>query len=74
MARRGKAQWVTGGKGARFYWYGPWVSFAEKGDTTALETYADGTQAARIVFENGQRAVRETYDRKGQLQQTQKLC
>ncbi len=61
-ARRGRAQWLTGGKGARFYWFGPWVSFSEQGDTTALDTYVDGQQTARIGFENGRRATLETYD------------
>ena len=66
-ARRGKAQWVTSGKEARFYWYGPWVSFSEQGDTTALETYLDGKQATRIGFENAKRATLETYDERGRV-------
>jgi len=73
VARRGPAQWVTGAKGARFYWFGPWVSFTEKGDTTALETYVDGTQSSRMLYENGRRAALETYDRGGRLESTQKL-
>jgi antitoxin component YwqK of YwqJK toxin-antitoxin module len=72
-ARRGKAQWVTSGKQARFYWFGPWVSFTEQGDTTALETYLDGKPATRIGFENGKRATLETYDERGRVLSTSKL-
>ena len=61
-ARRGRAQWLTGSKGARFFWFGPWVSFSEQGDTTALDTYVNGTQTTRIGFKNGRRATLETYD------------
>lgn len=70
VARRGPAQWLTGAQGARFYWFGTWVGFSEKGDTTALETYVDGTQATRIGYEHGRRATLETYDRRGQLRST----
>ena len=61
-ARRGQAQWVTGGKGARFYWFGPWASFTEQGDTTSLDFYGDGRQQRRILFERGRRALLETYE------------
>ena len=74
VARRGHAQWLTGPKvNPRFYWFGPWVSFAEKGDTTALETYVDGTQATRLGYENGRRTTLEIYDPRGRLQSTTRL-
>lgn len=72
-AREGQAQWLTGGKGARFYWLGPWASFGEQGDTTALETYDNGRQATRISFEQGRRATLETYDTTGRVLTTTKL-
>ena len=73
VARRGRAQWDTGAKGARFYWLGPWVSFSEKGDTTALESYVDGKQMTRLTYENGRRATLETYGQKGRLLSAKKL-
>ena len=74
VARRGHAQWLTGPKvNPRFYWFGPWVSFAEKGDTTALETHVDGTQATRLGYENGRRTTLEIYDPRGRLQSTTRL-
>ena len=74
VARRGSAPWVTGPNVAvRFYWFGPWVSLSERGDTTALEHYHDGTQASRIVYENGRRATLETFDGRGRLQSTRRL-
>ena len=73
MARRGHAQWDTGAKGARFYWLGPWVSFGERGDTTALEQYADGKQLSRLVYQNGRRTTLETYNRNGRLLSEQRL-
>lgn len=72
-AREGRAQWLTGGKGARFYWFGPWASFSEQGDTTALDTYDDGNQRARIAFELGRRATLETFDGHGRVLSTTKL-
>ena len=74
VARRGHAQWLTGSKvNLRFYGFGSWVSSAEKGDTTALETYMDGTQATRLVYENGCRTTMETCDPRGRLQSTKRL-
>ena len=74
VARRGPAQWATGpGVLPRFYWFGPWVSFSEKGDTTALETYVDGKQATRLGYENGRRAILETYDPHGRPQSVRRL-
>ncbi|WP_375419112.1 hypothetical protein [uncultured Hymenobacter sp.] len=72
-ARRGQAQWLTGGKGARFYWFGPWASFSEQGDTTALDAYDNGTQARRIHFEQGRRAWVEAYDKYGRVVNTTRL-
>lgn len=74
LARQGRAQWLTGSKGARFYWFGPWFSLAEQGDTTALDTYTDGKHTARIGFENGKRATWETYDQLGHVQSSQRLA
>ena len=73
VARRGKAQWITNGKEARFYWFGPWASFTEQGDTTALETYVDGKPATRLGFENGKRAMLEAYDQHGRVVSTLRL-
>jgi antitoxin component YwqK of YwqJK toxin-antitoxin module len=63
VARRGNAQWVTGAKGARFYWYGPWTSFAEDGRITAIQTYTDGTLTRAETYEDGQISKIETFDR-----------
>ena len=73
VARHGPAQWNTGAKGVRFYWLGPWVSFGERGDTTALEQYIDGKQLSRLVYQNGRRATLETYDTSGRLLSLKKL-
>lgn len=63
IARRGHAQWVTGhGKEPRFYWFGPWTSFAEDGQITALQTYADGTITRSEMYENGKLTEVETYE------------
>ncbi|HEX8506088.1 MAG TPA: hypothetical protein VF630_12035 [Hymenobacter sp.] len=61
VARKGKAQWVTGAKGARFYWFGPWTSYAEDGQVTAVQTYTDGTITRAESFENGQLSRVEEY-------------
>ncbi|HEX8330459.1 MAG TPA: hypothetical protein VF629_23205 [Hymenobacter sp.] len=61
VARKGKAQWVTGAKGARFYWFGPWTSYAEDGQVTAVQTYADGTITRAETYENGQLSQVEEY-------------
>ncbi|MBF9235975.1 hypothetical protein I2I05_01065 [Hymenobacter sp. BT683] len=61
-ARQGHAQWVTGsGKTPRFYWFGPWTSYAEDGQKTAIQTYTDGTLTRAETYENGQLAEVETY-------------
>lgn len=73
VARRGRAQWLTGSQGNRFYWFGPWTSFSEQGDTTALEQYADGKIATRIGFTQGQRAVLETYNQYGKVESSRRL-
>lgn len=65
LARLGHAQWLTGKKGARFYWFGPWTSFTEHGDTTALDLFVYGTQAQRITYDNGRRIAIETCDAAG---------
>jgi antitoxin component YwqK of YwqJK toxin-antitoxin module len=63
VARRGKAQWVTGkGQTPRFYWYGPWTSYAQDGQITAVQTYTDGTITRAEQYENGKLTQVETYD------------
>ena len=61
MARQGKAQLVSGAKGARFYWFGPWTSCAEDGQITAVQTYTDGTITRSEKYENGKLTEVETY-------------
>lgn len=61
VARRGKAQWVTGGKGARFYWFGPWTSYAEDGQITAVQTYTNGALTRAETYQNGQLTQTENY-------------
>lgn len=63
VARRGHAQWVTGAKGARFYWFGPWTSYAKDGQSTAIETYTDGSLTRVETYENGKLLKVETYER-----------
>ncbi len=63
VARRGKAQWVTGGKGARFYWFGPWTSYAEDGQITSVQTYTDGTLTRAETYENSQLTQAENYQK-----------
>ena len=67
VARRGNAQWVTGKKGARFYWYGPWTSYDENGQITSIQTYTDGTISRTETYEQGKLARVETHDNRGQL-------
>ena len=63
VARRGPAQWVTGGRGAaRFYWYGTWTSYDPAGQVTAVQTYVDGTQTRGETYEQGQLTQIETFD------------
>ncbi|MBF9223471.1 toxin-antitoxin system YwqK family antitoxin [Hymenobacter ruricola] len=63
VARRGAAQWVTGkDKLPRFYWYGPWTSYAEDGQITAVQTYTDGTITRAEKYENGKLTEVETYE------------
>lgn len=62
VARKGKAQWVTGAKGARFYWFGPWTTYAEDGQVTAVQTYTDGVITRAETYENGQLNQVETYE------------
>lgn len=61
VARRGTAQWVTGAKGARFYWYGPWMSYNEDGQMTAVQTYTNGTITRAETYQNGRLAGVEEY-------------
>ncbi|WP_310393009.1 hypothetical protein [Hymenobacter sp.] len=67
VARRGNAQWVTGAKGARFYWFGPWTSYAEDGQTTAIQTYTDGTISRAETYEKGKLTQVETHDERGKV-------
>jgi antitoxin component YwqK of YwqJK toxin-antitoxin module len=63
VARRGNAQWVTGpGQAPRFYWYGPWTSYDENGQTTSIQTYTDGSLTRAETYENGQLSRVETYE------------
>lgn len=63
VARRGPAQWVTGkGRAPRFYWYGTWTSYSPEGQTTAIQTYADGTITRAENYEHGQLTQVETYE------------
>lgn len=61
VARQGKAQWVTGAKGARFYWFGPWTSYAEDGQKTSVQTYTDGTLTRSETYQNSILIRVETY-------------
>ena len=61
IARQGKAQWVTGAKGARFYWFGPWTSYAENGQKTSVQTYTDGTLTRSETYQNSVLTQVETY-------------
>ena len=64
VARRGHAQWVTGGgQTPRFYWYGPWTSYDETGRITSVQTYAEGTLTRTETYENGQLTQVETFDK-----------
>lgn len=63
VARRGTAQWVTGqGRSPRFYWYGPWTSYAPSGQVTAVQTYTDGAITRAETYEKGQLSTVETYE------------
>lgn len=64
VARQGKAQWVTGPEGSRFYWFGPWTSYAENGQITAVQTYAAGNLTRTEAYAAGQLALVETYENK----------
>lgn len=61
LARRGTAQWVTGTKGARFYWYGPWTSYAQDGQKTSVQTYTDGSLTRAETYQSGVLIKVETY-------------
>ncbi|SFQ30698.1 toxin-antitoxin system YwqK family antitoxin [Hymenobacter arizonensis] len=67
VARRGTAQWVTGAKGARFYWYGPWTSFDEDGQITSIQTYTDGTVSRTETYELGKLTHVEIHDNAGKV-------
>lgn len=69
VERRGHAQWVTGAKGARFFWFGPWIYYDEAGQITAIQTYTDGTHTATDVYTNGRHTGTEIY-KNGQLVET----
>lgn len=63
VARRGQAQWVTGkGQAPRFFWYGPWTSYAEDGQVTSVDTYTDGTITRSEQYKNGKLTRVETYE------------
>ncbi|WP_201977929.1 toxin-antitoxin system YwqK family antitoxin [Hymenobacter rubidus] len=63
VARRGRAQWVTGkGKAPRFYWYGPWTSYDPDGQITSIQNYTDGTLSRTETYEHGQLTQVETYE------------
>ena len=63
VARRGHAQWVTGkGRAPRFYWYGTWTSYSPEGQTTAVQTYTDGTITRAEDYEQGRLTRVETYE------------
>lgn len=62
VARRGQGQLVSGEKGARFYWYGPWTSYTEDGQTTGIQTYTDGKLTRAETYENGKLTRVETYN------------
>lgn len=61
VARRGHAQWVTGRKGARFYWFGPWTSYDENGQIRAVQTYTDGQHTATDLYTNGRLSATQIY-------------
>jgi len=63
VSRRGHAQWVTGkGKAPRFFWYGPWTTYAEDGQISAIDTYTDGTITRSEMYQNGKLTRVETYE------------
>ena len=61
VERRGHAQWMTGAKGARFYWFGPWTRYTEAGQVRAVETYTNGSHTATDVYQNGRLTTTEVY-------------
>ena len=62
MARRGSAQWVTGGQQpARFYWYGQRKTYDPAGQTTGIHTDTDGTLTRAETYAQGQLTEIETY-------------
>jgi antitoxin component YwqK of YwqJK toxin-antitoxin module len=64
VARQGHAQWVTGSRGTpRFYWFGPWTSYAQDGQTTSLQTYTDGELSRTETYTNGQLTQIETFEK-----------
>jgi len=69
VARRGHAQWVTGQKGARFYWFGPWIYYNERGQIQAIQTYTDGAHTATDVYSDGRHTATEIYQN-GRLVET----
>jgi antitoxin component YwqK of YwqJK toxin-antitoxin module len=70
IARQGHAQWLTGAKGARFYWFGPWTSYAEDGQKTAVNTYTDGKLTRAETYQDGQLIRVDTFDKLGQRTST----
>lgn len=63
VARKGHAQWVTGkGRAPRFYWFGPWTSYAEDGQVTGVQTYTNGTLTRAETYAQGQLTQVETYN------------
>ncbi|WP_210514513.1 toxin-antitoxin system YwqK family antitoxin [Hymenobacter terricola] len=63
VARRGGAQWVTGrNQVPRFFWFGPWTSYTENGQTTGIQTYTDGTLTRAETYEHGHLTQVETYE------------
>ena len=68
VARRGPAQWATGGgQNPRFYWYGPWTSYDISGQVTGIQTYADGSLTRAETYENGKLSRVETYEPKSHV-------
>ena len=69
VERRGSAQWLTGKKGARFYWFGPWTRYTETGQVRAVETYTNGSHTATDLYQEGRLTTTEIY-KDGQLVET----
>lgn len=62
ISSQGKAQWVTGAKGARFYWFGPWTMYAEDGQKTSVQTYTDGSLTRAETYQDGKLVKVQTFE------------